>query len=456
MENRAWYRILEDREIGPLDFERLKALANAGNLEPDDLVREEGQDVLFPAYKIEGLFATKPKEELLPGVASPKRPWLDFKLSVTWIALLCAAVYFVMFSWLQPDLRNGPSAEQLADFGASQGPLTFGASQYWRIFTHLFVHNDPVHLFSNALVLIAFGNLVEGLFGIKRFLILYALSGIGGCLLQTAWSPQAVSVGASGAIFGVLGGLIAFLNLNGRAYTRDVVQKNLTFVMLFLAYNAYGGFMHKGTGLAAHAGGLATGYLAGLVLAPMERKLLPGLTREIAGVSVILMLFGASIYGLQHKTQGLDIYAITQKVKTLKAYLEKIQPILNRQEQIEASVLHEAVALIENSNDKKAILKLEAESKELQAKQEANTPEDPDLKRLHRHIVKEAQRVVDMTSSIAQIGDDPLKGGVITEFLQSKVNRNAPLDDFHRDLSAYLYSLGLEPPESRRRSSSRF
>jgi rhomboid protease GluP len=93
-------------------------------------------------------------------------------------------------------------------------------------------------------------------------------AGVGGSIASIAWHPDVNSAGASGAIFGILGALLAALlaaQLRGRhTFPRDILRPVGKWALLFLAWNVYAGFTVKGTDYAAHIGGLTTGFLMGL------------------------------------------------------------------------------------------------------------------------------------------------------------------------------------------------
>jgi rhomboid protease GluP len=136
--------------------------------------------------------------------------------------------------------------------------------QIWRLFTAMFVHADIVHIFGNMLFLFIFGLRAEEMFDVKEYLLIYLLSGLaGGFLTLVLWPPDTVSIGASGAIFGVLGATIVYLR-------RSIGQSIMTALMyaFFLFFiNSVG----PGVNYLAHFGGLATGLLIGYALAASRR-----------------------------------------------------------------------------------------------------------------------------------------------------------------------------------------
>jgi rhomboid protease GluP len=109
---------------------------------------------------------------------------------------------------------------------------------------------------------------MERLLGRTGFLVLYLLAGLLGSVASVAWNPFVVSAGASGAIFGLYGGLLAFL-MRYRAMQQHAFLAALrTNTLTFLGYNLVYGFIQQGIDMAAHLGGLAGGFVCGFVLMP--------------------------------------------------------------------------------------------------------------------------------------------------------------------------------------------
>lgn len=150
--------------------------------------------------------------------------------------------------------------------GAMAGPLVLEEGQYYRLVTSMFMHFGVSHLMNNMLVLFVLGNSWERILGHVRYLVFYMLSGVGANLVSMAVhmseSQWTISAGASGAIFGVTGGLIYAVLVNrGRLGTLTMRQLGL-MVLLTL----YHGFTSFNIDNAAHIGGLAAGMILGIFL----------------------------------------------------------------------------------------------------------------------------------------------------------------------------------------------
>ncbi len=170
-----------------------------------------------------------------------------------------------------PDAPPALLAEQLVKWGSNVPRKTLGEGQWWRLLSSAFLHGSLLHLGMNMLVLWQAGQLVERIFGSLRFTGLYLLAGVGGGLGSLLWglvSQQPVnSVGASGAIFGIIGGLFAFIGREHSGVPPTVVRDLRGSVGPFLLFNIGAGFLYPHTDNAAHIGGLVAGWLAGHLLA---------------------------------------------------------------------------------------------------------------------------------------------------------------------------------------------
>ena len=153
----------------------------------------------------------------------------------------------------------------MVEHGASYLPLITENGEWWRLFTCMFLHFGADHLIDNMLMLFVLGFRLEHAMGSVRFTVLYLLSGMCGSLLSF-WEELpfrfdgdfAVSAGASGAVFGVMGALIAWAVLH-KGRVEGLTIKGLLFMA---ALSLYYGFTTAGIDQAGHIGG----FFGGLVL----------------------------------------------------------------------------------------------------------------------------------------------------------------------------------------------
>ena len=186
-----------------------------------------------------------------------------------------------------------PTGRELLQWGANFGPFTVN-NGWWRIFACTFLHIGFMHLAFNMWCLWSLGSLAERLFGNWTFLMLYVLSGLGGSICSLLWNPKVVSAGASGAIFGVAGGLVMFWRLGHLSVPKSVIKSDLNSLLLFVGYNLFYGLTSEGVDNAGHVGGLLVGLLMGAFLhRPLpSRKPVVRLRRYLvySGVTLLLVL----------------------------------------------------------------------------------------------------------------------------------------------------------------------
>ena len=159
-----------------------------------------------------------------------------------------------------------PTMQQLVQWGANVGPLTL-SGQWWRLVTYMFVHGGILHIAFNMWCLWDLGALCESLYGPWTYLGLYFISGIAGGVASVGWHPSGSSVGASGAIFGLAGALIASFKLGEFSLPRTAISGVLRSLVVFVAFNLIWGFMSTLTDNAAHLGGLLAGAMIGALVA---------------------------------------------------------------------------------------------------------------------------------------------------------------------------------------------
>jgi rhomboid protease GluP len=194
------------------------------------------------------------------------------------------------------------NGEVAVRWGSNFGPLTTGG-EWWRLLSSTFIHFGIMHLALNMFALWQTGETVERLYGLARFLALYVCAGLAGSLASLLWHPVINSAGASGAIFGVFGGLLAFVVTPGSRVPRMVMLEHRNSTLLFAGYSLFYGAVHPGIDNAAHIGGLVSGFLVGLLLArpvdPAARARPAGARLALTAVGAVLVLL-AMAWGSLH------------------------------------------------------------------------------------------------------------------------------------------------------------
>jgi rhomboid protease GluP len=187
------------------------------------------------------------------------RTLLGRQTPVTTVLLAVIAVVFLA------DLATG---NQLIELGADQRDLVL-SGQWWRPLTSMFLHGGWAHVLLNSWALYQLGSLFEILLGSRSLLSVFLVTGLAGSFASLWWSNHP-SVGASGAIFGLMGALIAFLFRRRRMLT-PAAKSLLGQLVLWAGINVYLGLSMPQIDNAAHFGGCAAGLLLGLLLKPQPR-----------------------------------------------------------------------------------------------------------------------------------------------------------------------------------------
>jgi membrane associated rhomboid family serine protease/Tfp pilus assembly protein PilF len=167
-------------------------------------------------------------------------------------------------------------------WGANLGPYTL-SGQWWRLFTYMFLHGGLMHIAFNMWALWNLGELCESLYGRWTFLALYLMTGIGGGLASIAWNHGAFTVGASGAIFGLAGALLASFYLGEFSVPKAALSGTLKSLAFFVGFNLFFGHLFSGVDNSCHVGGLITGLILGALIA----RVAPGHGRPLRRVAVL-------------------------------------------------------------------------------------------------------------------------------------------------------------------------
>ena len=161
---------------------------------------------------------------------------------------------------------SSENAMHMLDWGAAYTPYIVEKGEYYRLFTCMFLHFGMEHLANNMLVLFVLGSRIERVVGKIRFLLIYFVGGIIGNVvslwLEMKSGDFAVSAGASGAIFAVMGAMI-YVVIRNRGWLGDLSARQ---VLVMAAFSLYFGFTSSGVDNGAHVGGLIAGLVLGILL----------------------------------------------------------------------------------------------------------------------------------------------------------------------------------------------
>lgn len=187
---------------------------------------------------------------------------------VTPIIIFINAAIFVLFVLLTQQVLWFPAAV-LAEYGANFGPAT-ADGQWWRLLSSVFLHGGIMHLVFNCIILANIGIFLEPLLGRFQFALVYAVTGIVASLTSLMANFGVVSVGASGAIFGLYGFFFALLLSN--LFKKEFRNQFLKGILVFIGINLALGFTVEMIDNAAHIGGLVCGFVLGLLWLPLIKR----------------------------------------------------------------------------------------------------------------------------------------------------------------------------------------
>lgn len=153
----------------------------------------------------------------------------------------------------------------MMEAGALYAPAVWEDYEFYRLITAMFLHFGLEHLFFNMLLLYFLGNLLEKTFGSLLFLFLYLFSGLMGNVASLIYysivEANAISAGASGAVFGLVG-VVAYMVFANRGYFQGISSRQ---ILLMIVFSFYSGLTGGGVNNIAHAAGLFSGLLCGII-----------------------------------------------------------------------------------------------------------------------------------------------------------------------------------------------
>jgi rhomboid protease GluP len=163
---------------------------------------------------------------------------------------------------------GGSGTQNLLNWGAKYGPY-IAEGEYWRLVLPMLLHVGAFHLLTNLFGLVIFGSMVERIFGSRNFVAIYLTAGVLGNAVSYLAGPNP-GVGASGAVFGILGAFGIYLLLN-RRMLGQMGRQQLTSIGVIVAINVVLGLATPGIDNAAHFGGLLAGGVVAWLISPRER-----------------------------------------------------------------------------------------------------------------------------------------------------------------------------------------
>lgn len=225
-----WFFMIFIPKIDEIQLIRLK------ESKPDIEAQEELNDFINSLKPKNGYFIT---------------PFIIYSNIIIYIIMVFAGLGFITFK-----------GYALLQWGANYGPLTKGGD-WWRLITCTFLHGGLMHLLANMYGLMFIGIFLEPILGKYKYLTLYILLGTLGSISSILWYEATISIGASGAIFGLYGIFLAFLLT--KIFPTELTKSLLISTIIFIGFNLLMG-ISGGIDNAAHFGGLISGFIIGLIL----------------------------------------------------------------------------------------------------------------------------------------------------------------------------------------------
>ncbi len=216
-----------------------------------------------------------PQQPTKVPVAGGEEPTLIQKARAAPVTAAITAANVALFLWVQTHGGVGDPATSLR-YGAVE-PLHVWAGEYWRIGSYMFMHGGWMHLLLNMYVLVGWGPPLERALGTKRFTLLYFLSGlVAGCASVAGgilFTPNR-SVGASGALFGIIGAVLALRRRQLGSFQAFFADKGVRSILLQIGVWTAIGFYALNLDNAAHLGGFVSGFAACTVMSspPQSRR----------------------------------------------------------------------------------------------------------------------------------------------------------------------------------------
>src|SRR5579859_265742 len=248
-------------------------------------------------------------------------PWVQRESTITLTHVLFGAnvAVFLAMALASGSIDNFPGSVAIS-FGANYGPYTL-SGEWWRLATYMFLHGGIWHIVFNMWCLWDLGALCESLYGRWTYATIYLTTGIAAGLASVGWNPGVMSVGASGAIFGLAGALAASYYLGEFSLPSIAIRGTLRSLAFFIGfnvlfgigYNVFLGGNYGGIDNAAHIGGLISGLMLGALIA----RFAPQHDARRVGVLglVALAVLGAGLFVRQWRSGPMRMARAFQEAR---------------------------------------------------------------------------------------------------------------------------------------------
>ena len=317
----------------------------------------------------------------------------------TWVTPVILCLNLLVFAAMVAAGLNiwNPISHDVFSWGGAHGPNVAGG-EWWRLLTANYAHFGLLHLGFNMWCLWQVGRFTERLLGHWAFLLAYTLSGIGGAIASIAHNPVGIGAGASGAVFGLFGCILGFMLVRRRAIPVRVLKPHVVSILAFLGYNIYFGLTVERIDNFAHGGGLAVGFLCGMLLARRIPPPVRGTPRRryLYALAVVALLIGGGAFAAARVPK--DAKPLTPLLggleRTYNSYMASIDSPMVRYQQIAAgggrllSDLSRSTDVSPDvANDAAALAKAAHENA---AALDNDSPRHPQIAALHKELLAAA------------------------------------------------------------------
>lgn len=236
----------------------------------------------------------KQQRELTDSIRLPSwmQPLDEIGATTNFLIAICVGLYLVALladAVSTGDLiSNGflaPSNQILARMGTA-GRWGVSNGRAWGVITAIYLHGGVLHLLGNMVVLWRFGNSVDNLFGRNQYFLIFTFSGLAGSLLTTMRGTQ-FAVGASGAIFGLLGALIVYWAQDGSPYAKKMMQQIAIYTLVIFIFGASTSNVDNTGHLGGFIGGVGIAYVLRTQLYRTPETLFARAAQACVGLTIV-------------------------------------------------------------------------------------------------------------------------------------------------------------------------
>jgi len=271
-------------------------------------------------------------------------PWVKREAGVSLTQVILGANVMVFIAMVA---ASGPSmdfsGQVMVHFGANFGPFTL-SGQWWRLLTYMFLHGGLFHIATNMWCLWTIGTLCESLYGRFTYAAIYLITGIAGGLASVGWNPNVLSVGASGALFGLTGALIASFYLGSFSLSGINIKSTLSSLLFFAAFSLLLGIGNVIPGIdnACHVGGLVSGLILGGLIALAAPEHDKPVQRAGILLFVVVLLAGSAVGVYRWRGDGMRFERSIRAQRNLDEMIAALQKKIQKNPQDAAA--HYALA----------------------------------------------------------------------------------------------------------------